>query len=99
MSRASSPDNEFVDVESTDRPHSSASGSSQKHAGPSTIPPTPEVKRNRGRPRKTRDNLEDGKQNKNLMLLEKFHNKFCSDKGILLIACEYAVISYILFAI
>lgn len=29
-------------------------------AGPSIIPALPEVKRGRGRPRKNRDNLEDG---------------------------------------
>lgn len=60
-SRASSPDNDFVDVEGTGRPLSGASMSSQK-AGPSLIDGLPEAKRGRGRPRKNRDNLEDGKQ-------------------------------------
>ena len=61
MSRNSSPDNDFVDVEATERPLSSASMYSQKHpAGPSLIPAMPEVKRGRGRPRKNRDNLEEG---------------------------------------
>lgn len=60
-SRNSSPDNDFVDVEGTERPHSSASASSQKFDGPSVIPALPEIKRGRGRPRKNRDNLEEGK--------------------------------------
>lgn len=63
-SRNSSPDNDFVDVESTERPLSSASTSSQKigdRGGPPIIPAMPEVKRGRGRPRKNRDNLEEGK--------------------------------------
>lgn len=59
-SRNSSPDNDFVDVEGTERPHSSASASSQKFDGPSVIPAMPEIKRGRGRPRKNRDNLEEG---------------------------------------
>ncbi len=59
-SRNSSPDNDFVDVEGTERPHSSASASSQKFDGPSLIPAMPEIKRGRGRPRKNRDNLEEG---------------------------------------
>lgn len=71
MSRSSTPDNDFVDVESTDRPHSSASGS-QKH-GPPIIPAMPEVKRNRGRPRKTRDNLEDGKWGESLFQAFNVH--------------------------
>lgn len=56
-SRASSPDNDFVDVESTidNRPHSSASVSLLKQSGPQLISPMPEVKRNRGRPRKLKD--------------------------------------------
>lgn len=56
-SRASSPDNDFVDVESTtdNRPHSSASVSLLKQSGPQLIAPMPEVKRNRGRPRKLKD--------------------------------------------
>lgn len=61
MSRASTPDNDFVDVESTDnRPPSS---SSMKAPGPPLISPMPEVKRNRGRPRKIKDQIpiEDGK--------------------------------------
>lgn len=62
-SRNSSPDNDFVDVEGTERPHSSASASSQKLDGPSIIPALPEIKRGRGRPRKNRDNLEEGKSN------------------------------------
>lgn len=60
MSRHSSPDNDFVDIESTERPHSSASGTSQKH-GPQIIAALPEVKRNRGRPRKMKENVEEGK--------------------------------------
>lgn len=40
---------------------SAASTSSQK-AGTSMIDALPELKRGRGRPRKNRDNLEDGKQ-------------------------------------
>lgn len=60
-SRNSSPDNDFVDVEGTERPHSSASASSQKFDGLSTLPLLPEIKRGRGRPRKNRDNLEEGK--------------------------------------
>lgn len=59
-SRNSSPDNDFVDVEGTERPHSSASASSQKFDGMSSMP-LPEIKRGRGRPRKHRDNLEEGK--------------------------------------
>lgn len=52
-----------MDVESTERPLSSASTSSQKmdRGGPPIIPAMPEVKRGRGRPRKNRDNLEEGK--------------------------------------
>lgn len=58
----SSPDNDFVDVEGGhDRPMSAASGSSMHRAGPSIIPAQPEIKRGRGRPRKNRDNLADGK--------------------------------------
>lgn len=65
-SRASSPDNDFVDVESTtdNRPHSSASGNFLKQSGPPLITPMPEVKRNRGRPRKVKDPAaiaDDGK--------------------------------------
>lgn len=37
------------------RPHSSASGSLLKQSGPQLISPMPEVKRNRGRPRKLKD--------------------------------------------
>lgn len=60
MSRASSPENDFVDVESTDnRPQSSASGNSQRPSTSSVIPLTPETKRNRGRPRKTKDVNEE----------------------------------------
>lgn len=63
MSRNSSPDNDFVDVETTDnRPHSAASGTSQKQSGPALIPAMPEVKRNRGRPRKFKENTEEGMQ-------------------------------------
>lgn len=60
MSRASSPENDFVDVESTDnnRPQSAASGTSQLPST-SNMPVTPEAKRNRGRPRKLKDNPED----------------------------------------
>lgn len=60
MSRASSPENDFVDVESTDnRPHSSASGTSQKQSisGTGVLP---ESKRSRGRPRKFKENSEEG---------------------------------------
>lgn len=59
MSRASTPD-DFVDVESTDnRPTSSAS---MKAPGPPLITPMPEVKRNRGRPRKIKEvPTDDGK--------------------------------------
>lgn len=63
MSRASSPENDFVDVESTDnRPQSSASGTSQRPSTSSALPVTPETKRNRGRPRKQKDNPDDRKQ-------------------------------------
>lgn len=62
MSRASSPENDFVDVESTDnRPQSSASGTSQRPST-SALPVTPETKRNRGRPRKQKDNPDDRKR-------------------------------------
>lgn len=62
MSRASSPENDFVDVESTDnRPQSSASGNSQRPSTSTGMPVTPEAKRNRGRPRKLKDTPEDGK--------------------------------------
>lgn len=62
MSRASSPENDFVDVESTDnnRPQSAASGTSQLPSTSAGIPITPE-KRNRGRPRKLKENPEDRK--------------------------------------
>lgn len=63
MSRHSSPDNEFVDVETTERPHSSASGTSQKQSGPQIIAALPEVKRNRGRPRKFKETSEEGECN------------------------------------
>lgn len=59
MSRASSPENDFVDVESTDRPQSAASGNSQRPSTSSGMPVTPETKRNRGRPRKMKDNPDD----------------------------------------
>lgn len=61
MSRASSPENDFVDVESTDnnRPQSAASGTSQLPSTSTGIPVTPETKRNRGRPRKLKENPED----------------------------------------
>lgn len=60
MSRNSSPDNDFVDVESTEnRPSSSAS---MKQPRPPLIPAVPEVKRNRGRPRKIKEvPVDDGK--------------------------------------
>lgn len=60
LSRTSTPDNEFVDVEATDRPLSSASTSSQRQHGLQLIDALPEVKRSRGRPRKVRDTIEDG---------------------------------------
>lgn len=61
MSRASSPENDFVDVESTDnRPHSSASGTSQKQPTSSGNTAVPESKRSRGRPRKFKENSEEG---------------------------------------
>lgn len=60
MSRASSPENDFVDVESTDRPQSAASGNSQRPSTSSGLPVTPETKRNRGRPRKFKENSEEG---------------------------------------
>lgn len=60
MSRASSPENDFVDVESTDnRPQSAASGTSQRPTTSAGMPVTPETKRNRGRPRKLKDNPDD----------------------------------------
>lgn len=59
MSRASSPENDFVDVESTDRPQSAASGTSQRPTTSSGMPVTPEAKRNRGRPRKQKDTPDD----------------------------------------
>lgn len=60
MSRASSPENDFVDVESTDnRPQSSASGTSQRPSTSTALPVTPETKRNRGRPRKLKENSDD----------------------------------------
>lgn len=62
MSRASSPENDFVDVESTDnnRPQSSASGNSQRPSISSGLPVTPETKRNRGRPRKLKEVPDEG---------------------------------------
>lgn len=61
MSRASSPENDFVDVESTDnRPQSSASGNSQRPSTSAGLPVTPETKRNRGRPRKLKEVPDDG---------------------------------------
>lgn len=60
MSRASSPENDFVDVESTDRPQSSASGNSQRPSFSSGLPIVPDAKRNRGRPRKIKETPEDG---------------------------------------
>lgn len=60
MVPTSTPDNEFVDVEATDRPLSSASTSSQRQQGLQLIDALPEVKRSRGRPRKVRDTIEDG---------------------------------------
>lgn len=74
MSRASSPENDFVDVESTDnRPQSSASGNSQR---PSTsgMPITPEAKRNRGRPRKFKENSEEGTHFLNICIFFKLFN-------------------------
>lgn len=60
MSRASSPENDFVDVESTDnRPHSSASGTSQKQSISGACVPSGS-KRSRGRPRKFKENSEEG---------------------------------------
>lgn len=63
MSRATSPENDFVDVESTDtnRPQSAASGASQRPSTSAGMPVTPEAKRNRGRPRKLKDNPDDRK--------------------------------------
>lgn len=62
MSRASSPENDFVDVESTDnRPQSSASGNSQRPSTSTGLPVTPETKRNRGRPRKLKETPDEGK--------------------------------------
>lgn len=70
MSRASSPENDFVDVETTDnRPHSSASGASQKQSTSSGTT-APENKRSRGRPRKFKENSEEG-----MLHLEKFDRK------------------------
>lgn len=64
MSRASSPENDFVDVESTDnRPHSSASQTSQKQSGSSGPSALSEIKRNRGRPRKLKDISDEGMLN------------------------------------
>ncbi|XP_037910415.1 transcription initiation factor TFIID subunit 1 isoform X2 [Hermetia illucens] len=61
-SRASTPENEFVDVEN-ERPPSAASQTSQKATlGPPIIPPMPEVKRGRGRPRKRRYPVEEDLQ-------------------------------------
>lgn len=63
ISRASSPENDFVDVESTDnRPQSSASGNSQRPSTSTGLPITPETKRIRGRPRKFKENSEEGMQ-------------------------------------
>ena len=57
-----SPENDFVDVEGHDhRPLSARSGSSQRTAQSQIIPALPEIKRGRGRPRKIRDTVEDGK--------------------------------------
>lgn len=74
-SRSSTPENDFIDVEGNERPHSAASqrgGFMSTNSGPSTsaagsgIPPLPpppqsDVKRGRGRPRKQRDTtVEEG---------------------------------------
>ncbi|GAB0087540.1 Transcription initiation factor TFIID subunit [Sergentomyia squamirostris] len=62
--RGNSSAEEYVDIEGADRPASSASNdpqSSSRPPGPQIIPALPEIKRGRGRPKKSRDNVDDVK--------------------------------------
>ncbi|XP_055377436.1 transcription initiation factor TFIID subunit 1 [Condylostylus longicornis] len=71
ISRASTPENEFVDIEGNERPQSAASATTPQNRPPNLMPgpppiiaPLPEIKRGRGRPRKVRDGNEEEKEKK-----------------------------------
>lgn len=74
-SRSSTPENDFIDVESNERMSTSTAASFQRGIGgyislttgqtaqiqtPDMAPPV-DIKRGRGRPRKQRDTVEEGK--------------------------------------
>lgn len=74
-SRSSTPENDFIDVEGNERPSTSTAASFQRGigghisltTGQTATPQTPDmappndIKRGRGRPRKQRDTVEEGK--------------------------------------